>query len=78
MDNDENMIVFKEIKTYEEAYYYNSDPNEREAYRPNEREVYNSNKIKLKKNKSKGSKFFRGLIGQIVEGVLEVLFSILD
>lgn len=32
-------IFFKEIKSYEEAYYYNSDPNNREIYKKDTYEV---------------------------------------
>ena len=71
MDSEANKIPFTEIKTYEEAYYHNSDPSSRMNYKKQE--------VKLEKNKSfivrKG---VVGLIGDIVEGVLEILFSFLD
>lgn len=70
MKNYENKINFKEIKSYEEAYYYNSDPSSRKKY--------DNNKDKRVKKKSKISNVFIEIIGSIIEGILEILFSILD
>ena len=70
MINDENRIVFKEIKTYEDAYYYNTDPNERREYDKKEVEIEN------KKGDFKGK--LLGFIGEVAEGALELVFSSID
>lgn len=69
MKNYESKITFKEIKNYEEAYYYNSDPINRKSY---------DNKNEKEKKKFKISNGLLELIGSIIEGILEILFSILD
>ncbi|MDV4152487.1 hypothetical protein R0131_16795 [Clostridium sp. AL.422] len=70
MNSDENRIVFNEIKTYEEAYFYNSDPIERIKYEKSE--------VKIEKKKSKFSEKLLEGIGEIAEGILELVFSFLD
>lgn len=71
MDSEANKIPFTEIKTYEEAYYYNSDPSSRMNYKKQEVKLENKKKFKV-------SKGIWELIGDIVEGILEILFSFLD
>lgn len=71
MDSEVNKIPFTEIKTYEEAYYYNSDPSSRMNYKRQEVKLENKKSFKVKKGVGE-------LIGDIVEGVLEILFSFLD
>ncbi|MCF0149163.1 MAG: hypothetical protein HUJ77_12300 [Clostridium sp.] len=70
MSSDENRIIFNEIKSYEDAYYYNSDPSNR----------IKSNKIekKIEKKKSNISEKVLEVIGVILEDGLEILFSFLD
>ena len=70
MSSDENRIIFNEIKRYEDAYYYNSDPSNR----------IKSNKIekKIEKKKSNISEKVLEVIGVILEDGLEILFSFLD
>lgn len=70
MSSDENKIIFNEIKSYEEAYYYNSDPSDR--VKSNKREN------KIEKKKSNISKKLMEIIGVIIESGLEILFSFLD
>lgn len=70
MSSEENKIFFNEIKSYEDAYYYNSDPNDRVKYKKSE--------IKLEKKKFNFGKGFLEFIGEIIEVALEVLFSIID
>ncbi|VYU00620.1 hypothetical protein [Clostridium tertium] len=71
MESETSKIPFIEIKTYEQAYYYNSDPSDRMNY--------NKYKVKPEKNKKfKMSKTLGEVIGTSVEGVLEILFSFLD
>lgn len=70
MSSDENKIIFNEIKSYEDAYYHNSDPNDRLKYKNNE--------IKLEKKRSDLLGKLLGLIGEIAEGILEIIFSFLD
>ncbi len=70
MSRDENKIIFNEIKSYEEAYYYNSDPSDR--IKPNKKED------KIEKKKSNISERILGGLGVILEGGLEILFSFLD
>lgn len=70
MSSDENKIIFNEIKSYEEAYYYNSDPSDRA--KSNKREN------KIEKKKSNISKKLMEIIGVIIESGLEILFSFLD
>lgn len=70
LEGNGNKIVFKEIKTYEEAYYYNSNPEKRE-------EFY-INKPEDKKRNSKLSKSFIEVLGIAFEGILEIIFSILE
>lgn len=70
MDGEENKIIFKEIKTYEDAYYYNSDPNYRMEYKGKE--------YKTEKKKSKFKDIALEGIGEIVEGAIELVFSIFD
>lgn len=70
MKDNENKIVFKEISTYEEAYYYNSDPISRKKY--------DNREEKIVKKESKIIHGFLEFIGVIFEGALEILFSILD
>ena len=70
MSSDENKIPFIEIKTYEEAYFYNSDPSERL--------VSNKKEVKVIKKKSDFSGKLLGVLGEIAEGALEIIFSFLD
>lgn len=70
MKDNENKIVFKEIRTYEEAYYYNSDPISRKNY--------DNSKEKIVKKESKIKYDVLEFIGLVFEGALEILFSILD
>lgn len=70
MKNSENKIIFKEIRTYEEAYYYNSDPTTRKKH--------DSNNENVVKKESKINNSFMEFIGVIFESALEILFSILD
>ena len=70
MSIDENKIIFREIKSYEEAYYYNSDPRDRIEI--------NKKESKIEKKKSNASEKVGGVIGEIVEAGLEILFSFLD
>lgn len=70
MESEGNKILFNEIKTYEEAYYYNSDPNYRMEYKGKEH--------KTKKKKSKFKDIVLEGIGEIVEGAIEIVFSIFD
>lgn len=70
MINDENKIIFKEIKTYEDAYYYNTDPSERV--------VYDKKEVKVEKKKDDFIGKLLGFIGEIAEGALELIFSIID
>ena len=70
MINDGNKIPFVEIKSYEEAYYYNSDPSERM--------VHDKKDVKVEKKKSDFSGKLLGVLGTIAEGVLEIIFSFLD
>lgn len=70
MNSDENKIIFNEIKTYEDAYYYNSDPNDRIKL--------DNKEVKLKKKKNNFSNGFKEVIGEIIEGALELIFSIID
>ena len=71
MNSDENRILFKEIKSYEEAYFYNLSPEER-----NNKHLNNINNVKKKDSKIK--RFFESSAGDMIEGVIEILFSILD
>ena len=70
MENEENKIIFKEIKTYEDAYYYNSDPNYRIEY--------NNKEHKPEKKKFKFRDIALDGIGEIVGGAIELVFSLLD
>lgn len=70
MKENENKIVFKEIRTYEEAYYYNFDPISRKNY--------DNSKEKIVKKESKIKYGVLEFIGFAFEGALEILFSILD
>ena len=71
LESKANKIPFTEIKTYEEAYYYNSDPSSRMNYKKQQ--------VKLEKKKNfKVSKGGVELVGNIVECILEILFSFLD
>ena len=70
MNSNENKIIFNEIKTYEDAYYYNSDPDDRIKY--------DNKKVEVKKKKSNFSNGFKEVIGEIIEGALELIFSIID
>lgn len=58
----EEGIFFKEIRSYEEAYYYNSDPSNRIIYKKDEYEL----KDVEKKRKS------------IVITILEIIFNIVE
>lgn len=69
MEKSENTIIFREVKSYEEAYYYNSNPESRE--------IYNSY-TKNNKKKSKFNKTIFEFFGVIFEGILEIIFSILE
>lgn len=71
MDSCENKILFKEIKFYEEAYFYNSSPEER-----NNKFLNITNNEKKKDSKIK--RFFESGAGVVVEGAIEILFSVLD
>lgn len=68
LEKNENNIIFREVKSYEEAYYYNSNPESREIY----------NNTKNNKKKSKVKKSFFEFIGIVFEGILEIVFSILE
>lgn len=70
MKDNENKIVFKEIRTYEEAYYYNSDPISRKNY--------DNSKEKIVKRESEIKYGVLEFICFAFEGALEILFSILD
>ena len=70
MIKEENRIIFKEIKTYEDAYYYNTDPNERM--------LYDKKEVKIKKKKDDFIGKLLAFIGEIAEGALELIFSIID
>lgn len=74
---DECKTLFREIKTYEEAYYYNSNMENRLKY------DFKNFKAKKKgmKNENKGHKVkenFLGILGEIFEFTIEILISILD
>lgn len=69
MEKSESNIIFREVKNYEEAYYYNSNPESQE--------IYNSHN-KNNKKKSKVNKSFFEFVGVIFEGILEIVFSILE
>ncbi|MBD7915442.1 hypothetical protein H9660_09815 [Clostridium sp. Sa3CUN1] len=69
MERNENKIIFREIKNYEEAYYYNSNPESRSKY---------NNEPKNNRKNSKFKKSFLELLGFIFEGTLEIIFSILE
>ncbi|WP_291651809.1 hypothetical protein [Clostridium sp.] len=71
MKSTENKILFKEIKSYEEAYFYNSSPEDRNNKSLNGADNY-------KKKDSKMKRFFESAAGEMFEGVIEILFSILD
>lgn len=58
-------IFFKEIKSYEEAYYYNSDPNNRIMYK---KDKYELNDME-EKRKSKALTILE-IIFNIVEGIV--------
>ena len=69
MEKSENKIEFREIRSYEEAYYYNLHPESREKYNDEP------------KNNNKNSKFSKSVLeffGVIFEGILEIIFSILE
>ena len=70
MSIEENKIAFVEIKTYDEAYYYNTDPSERNLNYKRE--------VKVEKKKSNFSGKLLEVIGEIAEGLLELIFSFLD
>lgn len=69
MEKYENNIIFREVKSYEEAYYYNLNPESRE--------IYNSY-TKNNKKKSKFNKRIFEFVGVIFEGLFEIILSILD
>ncbi|MBE6053593.1 MAG: hypothetical protein E7212_06700 [Clostridium sartagoforme] len=70
MKGDKSTIDFNEIRSYEDAYYYNSDPNDRIKY--------NNTEEKPEKKKSKLGNFVMEVLGDILEGALEIFFSFLD
>ena len=70
MESENNKIIFNEIKTYEQAYYYNSDPSDRIEYSKEE------NKTEKKKYKFKNSTL-KG-VGKALGEVIEFMFSMLD
>ncbi len=70
MKNDENKILFKEITSYEEAYLYNSAPEERK--------IISEKNENIKGKDSKFKKFIESAVGEVIEGAIEILFSILD
>ena len=47
LDSEVNKIPFTEIKTYEEAYYYNSDPSNRMNYKKQEVKLENKKNFKV-------------------------------
>ena len=69
LEKRESNIIFREVKNYEEAYYYNSNPESREIY---------ISHTKNNKQKSKVNKSFFEFVGVIFEGILEIIFSILE
>lgn len=71
MIGSENKILFKEIKSYEEAYFYNSSPEER-----NKATIKNS--IEDKKRSSKVKRFFESPVGEIIESAIGIFFDILN
>jgi hypothetical protein len=70
LKDNENKIIYKEVRTYEEAYYYNSDPISRKNY--------DNSKEKIVKKEFKIRHGVLEFIGVAFEGALEILFSILD
>lgn len=70
MKNDENKILFKEITSYEEAYFYNSAPEDRK--------IMSEKNENIKRKDSKFKKFIESAAGEVIEGAIEILFSILD
>ncbi|EOR20853.1 MULTISPECIES: hypothetical protein [Clostridium] len=70
MKNDENKILFKEITSYEEAYFYNSAPEDRK--------IMSEKNENIKRKDNKFKKFIESAAGEVLEGAVEILFSILD
>ena len=66
MKGQEDGIRFKEIKTYEEAYYYNSDPDNRVMYKNDKDEIKD-----IKKRRKNGLGTLLEIIFDVVEGILE-------
>jgi hypothetical protein len=73
LDNYENTILYREVKSYEDAYVYNSDTETINKY------IEESKKLKVESSKKrKVTERLISVVGEIIEGGFEVLFSLID
>ena len=73
MNNYENTILYREVKSYEDAYVYNSDAETINKY------IEESKKLKVERSKKKKStERLISVVGEIIEGAFEILFSLID
>lgn len=77
MKIDEGKILFKEIKTYEEACYYNSNLENRVKYNIRDPKV-KKKEMKDGNKESKVGETLLGILGDVFEFALDVVISILD
>lgn len=73
LDNYENTILYREVKSYEDAYVYNSDIETINKY------IEEPNKLKIESSKKrKTTERLISVVGEIIEGAFEMLFSLID
>lgn len=73
LDNYENTILYREVKSYEDAYVYNSDAETINKY------IEELKKIKVESSKKKKTtERLISVVGEIIEGAFEMLSSLVD